>query len=422
MKKLFLFTLLVLSCSVFAQVKSDADMNTYNNTYIIPNTTGAIKAQMHNTLNKYLIYSKVHKDSISNVRILSDTCIEIRYKTVKDTICFVSREEMVLSLNDLTDVELADVDSGDILRFDDESNLWKNVPFPEQALLWEVRPTESDTIGTDYNVRVDSTLNVYDDATFTRNFYVLNNNVDTSCSLTVSWSPMLYQVAAFTGTTAEFGTQWYNETDNFNHKATISSIAWNNNSGGTVIRSALELNQDSAYLYNYKQSPYSLNAISLTTSGIRIQGNLNITGQVSYDFKHLVAYLTAGNYTPNVSQNTAFKLAPSMTTTENDGLTFAGDTVTIITAGDYKLDIGGVLQGSNGDDFKFTVRKNGTEFTTGNAVVTTTGAGNYQTFTWFYYFTGLAAGDDLSFYVTNESSNNDPTFRAFKVYIKKEME
>lgn len=66
MKKIILlFTILTLSYSIFAQVKSDADMGTYNNTYIKPNTTGAIKAQMHNTMNRYLINSKVHIDSLS---------------------------------------------------------------------------------------------------------------------------------------------------------------------------------------------------------------------------------------------------------------------------------------------------------------------------------------------------------------------
>jgi hypothetical protein len=155
---------------------------------------------------------------------------------------------------------------------------------------------------------------------------------------------------------------------------------------------------------------------------LRINGDLKVSGQITFAYKHLVAYLTGGSYTPNVVSNTPFKLAPGTTVTENDGLTYAGDTITIITAGDYKLEFAAVLQGSNGDDFKFTVRKNGTEFTSGNAVITTTGAGNYITVNWFYYFPGLAAGDDISFYVTNEGSSNDPTFRAWKVYIKKEME
>jgi hypothetical protein len=81
MKKLLLFCFIALiSCSVFAQVKSDADMNTYNNTYIKPNNTGAIKATMHNTLNKYIINSKINRDSIGNVQVLGDTALVVIYK------------------------------------------------------------------------------------------------------------------------------------------------------------------------------------------------------------------------------------------------------------------------------------------------------------------------------------------------------
>ena len=45
----------------------------------------------------------------------------------------MNRDELVQYLDDLLDVDLTNVDSGDILRFDDESNLWKNVPMPSFA-------------------------------------------------------------------------------------------------------------------------------------------------------------------------------------------------------------------------------------------------------------------------------------------------
>ena len=131
---LFLFILIITIGSVFGQVKSDSFMGTYNNTYIRAGLTNGVRAVDHNTLNKYVIASKIHKDSIDNVRILpGDTCLEVTYKTTTDTVCFVNRDELVQYLDDLLDVDLTNVDSGDILRFDDESNLWKNVPMPAFA-------------------------------------------------------------------------------------------------------------------------------------------------------------------------------------------------------------------------------------------------------------------------------------------------
>jgi len=104
-----------------------------------------------------------------------------------------------------------------------------------------------------------------------------------------------------------------------------------------------------------------------------IDGNLNVTGQVKYDYKHLVIYTTGAAYTPNVANGVEFKLTPSFSTTENDGFTFAGDSITIITPGDYFIIFSTVLQGANGSDWVFKCRKNGTAITTGNLALSTTG-------------------------------------------------
>jgi len=88
MKKLFLFVLLLCSLSAYTQVKSDTEMGTYNNTYIKSGILGGISATSHNTFNRYLIASKIHKDSLDNVRILSETELEVTYKGATDTIEF----------------------------------------------------------------------------------------------------------------------------------------------------------------------------------------------------------------------------------------------------------------------------------------------------------------------------------------------
>jgi hypothetical protein len=57
------------------QVKSDAQIQTYIDTYIIPNGQRAITGAMMNTIMDYVNYNKIHKDSLDNVRILNDSTI-----------------------------------------------------------------------------------------------------------------------------------------------------------------------------------------------------------------------------------------------------------------------------------------------------------------------------------------------------------
>jgi len=151
-------------------------------------------------------------------------------------------------------------------------------------------------------------------------------------------------------------------------------------------------------------------------------GAVSMTGDLTYNFKHFVAYVTGGTYTPNTASNVTFKMLPTFQVSENDGFTFAGDSLTIITAGDYYMDFAGTFQGANGSDWKLSIFKNGVELASGWPVVTTTGAGNYCTWSWPIYWIGLAAGDDLSWHVMNEGGTDDPTFRALKWYIRKEPE
>ena len=65
---LFLFAILMCSLLTYSQVKSDAQIQTYNDTYIsYSNPGGIILASQHNLLEDYIIQNKIHRDSLDNV-------------------------------------------------------------------------------------------------------------------------------------------------------------------------------------------------------------------------------------------------------------------------------------------------------------------------------------------------------------------
>jgi hypothetical protein len=181
--------------------------------------------------------------------------------------------------------------------------------------------------------------------------------------------------------------------------------------------------------------PVSTNLFQVTHDSVilhQLSGNtgkllaLSSTGGVySYHLAHAAAYREAITYTPAVTQNVYTKITPTFTISEADSITIAGDTITIKTGydGDYKLDFSLTMSGANGDDFRVKLYKNNaTTGVNGSNHVTTTGATNYVSLSYFWYLTDLVAGDDLSFRITNTTDSDDPTITDIKFYIEKKPE
>ena len=131
MKKLLLFIFLTLGYYGFTQVKSDTEMKTYNNTYISPGIVGGVRAVNHNMLNRYILDSKIHKDS--------------------------------LELNRNSDVDLTTPDSYDLLIMDEESMRWVNISLEDFSQLLSDSTVQMwyrsyDTAKTIYHVLVDSSF------------------------------------------------------------------------------------------------------------------------------------------------------------------------------------------------------------------------------------------------------------------------
>ena len=98
-----------------------------------------------------------------------------------------------------------------------------------------------------------------------------------------------------------------------------------------------------------------------------------------------------------------------------DYMTFAGDSITIITPGAYFLQF--AIDGtgvSAADRFDFSLYKNGV------AVAGTPSVkGTSPSIQWFWYLEDLIAGDDLRMMVTNTVNGNNLTLEDGAIFIEK---
>lgn len=148
-----------------------------------------------------------------------------------------------------------------------------------------------------------------------------------------------------------------------------------------------------------------------------ITGKLDVSDDLNYSLRHAFIEFY-GSYAPDLTQDVRYKLTPTFTTIEASNITVGGDTLTIVTDGDYYITINATIQGAINEDYSFIIYKN---YSTAidSAIVTTTLASNYSPVPLQSYIQDLAAGDDISFYIRNLSNNNDATIRKMTVYIEK---
>jgi hypothetical protein len=147
------------------------------------------------------------------------------------------------------------------------------------------------------------------------------------------------------------------------------------------------------------------------------------TGDLKYNFIHFVGTKEDTAITPNYAGTDTYVLIGENFRTgyglvENDGLAFAGDSLTIITDGDYCAIYSYTFSGANNADWKVAGFKNGAKVYGTRRSST---SGNYSGGTTTVYFAGLVAGDDIVFKVANLTApgTSDPTFSNLKLYFYK---
>lgn len=140
---------------------------------------------------------------------------------------------------------------------------------------------------------------------------------------------------------------------------------------------------------------FAMAQLNINNNNVRISAS----GDLTYEYIHGFAYKDSVLYTVNIVTRYVYvRVTPSLTVGEADGVTIAGDSITIATAGDYKITLAFSADGGTNDDFHTKMYINSAKAATpqGSCFYTTTGANNFESVTWFWYRT-LAAGDDLSF-------------------------
>ena len=126
-------------------------------------------------------------------------------------------------------------------------------------------------------------------------------------------------------------------------------------------------------------------------------------------------------YSVTGTQNVYYKIIPTFTMRESDGMTMAADTVTLATAGDYEIWIWIAATTSNANEqlrIKLYINNMPMPTSLGRFIYLSMGTGNYGSRNYMWYRTCLA-NDKISFRIANISASRAITIADFKVYVKK---
>ncbi len=157
----------------------------------------------------------------------------------------------------------------------------------------------------------------------------------------------------------------------------------------------------------------------ISESGTKV----TVNGDFVYTFIHCVASADSISpvYTPAVAQNVYTKINTTLLVAhDNDGMTVAGDSVRVLTAGDYRIDISVTIAGAANDQWRIKLFKNNAPMATsiGRFAITTTLASRYDTYDYFWYITA-SANDWYSFRITNLTNGDDPNISDYKIMFTK---
>lgn len=143
-------------------------------------------------------------------------------------------------------------------------------------------------------------------------------------------------------------------------------------------------------------------------------------GDLTYQLRHAHLYFNDSSEVINLTQNVYTHLTNEtktlFTVDESSNVTCAGDTITIVTPGDYLLSFDFVGDGAGVNDiYKFKLYKNNTAVAGG-----TLSKGAVSAVGWNWYIEDAVAGDDFKIMVTNTVDNDDLTAINGVIYIRKE--
>jgi len=159
--------------------------------------------------------------------------------------------------------------------------------------------------------------------------------------------------------------------------------------------------------------------LSVSPTVTTIPGKVVITDDMDYDLRHAkMAYSDSSlviNLTQNVYSHLTNPAHTLLTVVESENITTVGDSVTIISNGDYNLDFRFFGDGAGANDiYRYKLYKNNVavgEYDISKGVTARAA--------WLWYLENLAAGDDLKIMITNTVDNDDITVINAMIYIEK---
>ena len=166
---------------------------------------------------------------------------------------------------------------------------------------------------------------------------------------------------------------------------------------------------------------------SLTVKGgISATGGVKIKGDLTYNFIHGVGSADSTvTYSVTGTRNVYYKIIPTFTMRESDGLTLVADSVVISTAGDYTFWAWIAATTSNtNDQLRIKIYDNNTPSPTslGRFIILSNGNDVYETKGYMWYKVALAANHNISFRISNTSASRAITIADFKIFVQKEPE
>lgn len=166
------------------------------------------------------------------------------------------------------------------------------------------------------------------------------------------------------------------------------------------------------------------------TKRIRLNGNVNISGNLKYNYIHGVASTDSIAFTTGSTQNVYYKINPTGEDTLKDhevvGVSFPGDSIKIATAGHYRVNCWLNLSTSGANDkVRVKIFKNNASlplFSVGTWVINSDGTGTSNETKYFMWYLDLAVNDILSIRVANITGAMAVVVRDFKLFIEKTPE
>ena len=161
-----------------------------------------------------------------------------------------------------------------------------------------------------------------------------------------------------------------------------------------------------------------------------INTDLEIKGDLTYEFIHGVASTDSIAFTTGSVQNTYYKLNPVGADTlkehEVDGVLFPGDSIKILKAGDYLITCCLNLSTSvSNDKIRVKLYKNNVSYPTntiGRWIINSDGSGSASETKTFIWYVSANANDYFSVRVANITGARAVVLRDWKIYIEKKPE